>query len=84
MMIEQQIVGGVVAAVKELYGTEVAESQVQLQKTRSEFEGNLTVVTFPFVRMARKSPEQVGEDIGQWLVAHRSEAVGGFNVVKGF
>ncbi len=84
MMIEQQIVGGVVAAVSELYGQTVAENQVQLQKTRSEFEGNLTVVTFPFVRMARKSPEQVGEDIGQWLVAHRSEAVGGFNVVKGF
>ena len=64
MMIEQQIVGGVMAAVKELYGAEVAESQVQLQKTRSEFEGNLTVVVFPFVKMARKSPEQTAEDIG--------------------
>ena len=65
MKIEQQIVGGVMAAVKELYGAEVAESQVQLQKTRSEFEGNLTVVVFPFVRMARKSPEQTAEEIGK-------------------
>ena len=65
MKIEQQIVGGVMAAVKELYGAEVAESQVQLQKTRSEFEGNLTVVVFPFVRIARKSPEQTAEEIGK-------------------
>ena len=58
MKIEQQIVSGIVAAVKELYGAEVAENQVQLQKTRPEFEGNVTVVVFPFVKMARKSPEQ--------------------------
>ena len=83
MKIEQQIVGGVIAAVKELYGQEVAESQVQLQKTRSEFEGNLTVVVFPFVRMARKSPEQTGQEMGQWMVEH-CRAVSRFNVVKGF
>ena len=84
MKIEQQIVGGVMAAVKELYGAEVAESQVQLQKTRSEFEGNLTVVVFPFVRMARKSPEQTAEEIGKWLAENCREVVSSFNVVKGF
>ncbi|MBQ2498246.1 MAG: arginine--tRNA ligase, partial [Prevotella sp.] len=89
MKIEQQIVGGVMAAVKELYGAEVAESQVQLQKTRSEFEGNLTVVVFPFVKMARKSPEQTAEDIGKWLVEHEmwgdvKGIVSRYNVVKGF
>ena len=84
MKIEQQIVGGVMAAVKELYGAEVAESQVQLQKTRSEFEGNLTVVVFPFVRIARKSPEQTAEEIGKWLAENCREVVSGFNVVKGF
>ena len=89
MKIEQQIVGGVMAAVKELYGAEVAENQVQLQKTRSEFEGNLTVVVFPFVRMARKSPEQTAEEIGKWLVEHEmwgdvKGIVSRYNVVKGF
>ena len=92
MKIEQQIVGGVMAAVKDLYGADVAESQVQLQKTRSEFEGNLTVVVFPFVKMARKSPEQTAEDIGKWLVEHETwDAAGNvkgivsrYNVVKGF
>ncbi|MBR6445417.1 MAG: arginine--tRNA ligase [Prevotella sp.] len=84
MKIEQQIVGGVMVAVKELYGAEVAESQVQLQKTRSEFEGNLTVVVFPFVKMARKSPEQTAEEIGKWLAENCREVVSGFNAVKGF
>ena len=92
MKVEQQIVGGVMAAVKDLYGADVAESQVQLQKTRSEFEGNLTVVVFPFVKMARKSPEQTAEDIGKWLVEHETwDAAGNvkgivsrYNVVKGF
>ena len=83
MKIEQQIVSGVVAAVSELYGQQVAESQVQLQKTRAEFEGNLTVVVFPFVKMARKSPEQTAQEIGQWLVEN-CEAVSACNAVKGF
>ena len=83
MKIEQLIVSGVVAAVSELYGQTVAESSVQLQKTRPEFEGNLTVVVFPFVKMARKSPEQTAQEIGQWLVEH-SEAVSACNAVKGF
>ncbi len=83
MKIEQQIVSGVVAAVSELYGQTVAESSVQLQKTRPEFEGNLTVVVFPFVKMARKSPEQTAQELGQWLVDH-CEAVSACNAVKGF
>ena len=83
MKIEQQIVSGVVAAVSELYGQTVADSSVQLQKTRPEFEGNLTVVVFPFVKMARKSPEQTAQELGQWLVEH-CEAVSACNAVKGF
>ena len=71
------------AAVKALYGQDVPEKMVQLQKTRSEFEGNLTLVVFPFVKMARKSPEQTGQEIGQYLVDNCS-AISKFNVVKGF
>ena len=82
-MIEQQIMSAAQAAVKALYGQDVPEKMVQLQKTRSEFEGNLTLVVFPFVKMARKSPEQTGQEIGQYL-ADNCEAVSKFNVVKGF
>ena len=71
------------AAVKTLYGQDVPEKMVQLQKTRSEFEGSLTLVVFPFVKMARKSPEQTGQEIGQYLMDN-CEAVSKFNVVKGF
>ena len=71
------------AAVKALYGQDVPEKMVQLQKTRSEFEGNLTLVVFPFVKMARKSPEQTAQELGEYLVAN-CEAVSKFNVVKGF
>jgi len=66
-----------------LYGQDVPEKMVQLQKTRSEFEGSLTLVVFPFVKMARKSPEQTGQEIGQYLMDN-CEAVSKFNVVKGF
>ena len=83
MMIEQQIMAAAQAAVKALYGQDVPEKMVQLQKTRSEFEGNLTLVVFPFVKMARKSPEQTGQEIGQYLVDNCS-AISKFNVVKGF
>ena len=71
------------AAVKALYGQEVPEKMVQLQKTRSEFEGNLTLVVFPFVKMARKSPEQTAQELGEYLVQN-CEAISKFNVVKGF
>lgn len=83
MKIEQQIAAAAQAAVKALYGQDVPEKMVQLQKTRSEFEGNLTLVVFPFVKMARKSPEQTGDELGQYLVAH-CPAVSKYNVVKGF
>ena len=70
-------------AVKALYGMEASEKMLQLQKTRSEFEGNLTLVVFPFVKAAKKSPEQTAQEIGQYLVDNCS-AVEKFNVVKGF
>ena len=70
-------------AVKALYGMDATEKMLQLQKTRSEFEGNLTLVVFPFVRAAKKSPEQTAQEIGEYLQANCS-AVEKFNVVKGF
>ena len=73
----------VAKAVKTLYGMEPTEKMLQLQKTRSEFEGNLTLVVFPFVRAAKKSPEQTAQEIGQYLVDN-CPAVEKFNVVKGF
>ncbi len=82
-MIEQQIMAAAQAAVKALYGQDVPEKMVQLQKTRSEFEGSLTLVVFPFVKMARKSPEQTGQELGEYLVAN-CPAVSKYNVVKGF
>ena len=83
MKIEQQIMSAAQAAVKALYGQDVPEKMVQLQKTRSEFEGNLTLVVFPFVKMAKKSPEQTGQELGEYLVAN-CNAISKFNVVKGF
>ena len=83
MQIEQQIQQAAQAAVKALYGQEVPEKMVQLQKTRSEFEGSLTLVVFPFVKMARKSPEQTGAEIGEYLVQN-CPAISKYNVVKGF
>ena len=70
-------------AVKALYGMDATEKMLQLQKTRSEFEGNLTLVVFPFVKAAKKSPEQTAQEIGDYLVQNCS-AVEKFNVVKGF
>ncbi|MBQ8452245.1 MAG: arginine--tRNA ligase [Prevotella sp.] len=83
MNIENTIVSNVRAAIKELYGQDVSENMIQLQKTRSEFEGHLTLVVFPFVKMARKAPEAAAQEIGQYLVDH-CEAVSAFNAVKGF
>ena len=83
MKIEQQIMAAAQAAVKALYGQEVPEKMVQLQKTRSEFEGSLTLVVFPFVKMAKKSPEQTAQELGEYLVAN-CDAISKFNVVKGF
>ena len=83
MKIETLISQAAAEAVKVLYGMEATEKMLQLQKTRSEFEGNLTLVVFPFVKAARKSPEQTAQEIGQYLVEHCA-AVEKFNVVKGF
>jgi arginyl-tRNA synthetase len=84
MTIEEKLIASVQEAVKALYGVEVPAQQVQLQKTREEFEGHLTVVVFPFVKVARKSPEMVGEDIGKYLVEKVGDVVTKYNVVKGF
>ena len=83
MKIENMIADAVKKAVKSLYGQEVPDKMVQVQKTRSEFEGNLTLVVFPFVKMARKSPEQTAQELGSYLVEN-CDAVERFNVVKGF
>ena len=80
---EKQIQLAVIAAVKELYGQEIPEKLATLQKTRAEFEGNLTLVVFPFLKMSKKTPEATAEEIGQYLKEHCS-AVSGYNVVKGF
>ena len=84
MTIEEKLIAGVQQAVKALYGLEATPQQVQLQKTRDEFEGQLTVVVFPFVKAARKSPEMVGDEIGKYLVENLSDTVAKYNVVKGF
>jgi arginyl-tRNA synthetase len=83
MNIEALISQAAGEAVKALYGMEANEKMLQLQKTRSEFEGNLTLVVFPFVKAAKKSPEQTAQEIGQYLVDH-CDAISKFNVVKGF
>ncbi|MDD7096849.1 MAG: arginine--tRNA ligase [Prevotella sp.] len=83
MQIEQTIVNHVLAGVKELYGQEVPVNMIQLQKTKKEFEGSLTLVVFPLLRMSKKKPEDTAADLGEYLVAH-CPAVDRYNVVKGF
>jgi len=83
MNIEALISKAIGEAVKALYGMDATEKMLQLQKTRSEFEGNLTLVVFPFVKAAKKSPEQTGQEIGEYLQTNCA-AVEKFNVVKGF
>ena len=83
MNIEQQLTADVRAAIKALYGQEVPDNLLQLQKTKREFEGHLTLVTFPLLRISRKKPEETAQEIGQYL-QENSDAVAAFNVVKGF
>ena len=83
MNIEALISKAAGEAVKTLYGMDATEKMLQLQKTRSEFEGNLTLVVFPFVKAAKKSPEQTAQEIGEYLVQNCT-AIDKFNVVKGF
>ncbi len=84
MTLEQQLSHYVGAAVKALYGIEADEKQIQLQKTRAEFEGNMTVVVFPFVKAARKAPQMVAQEIGEWLMANSQQLIAKYNAVQGF
>ncbi len=83
MKIEAQITAAALAAVKELYGVEIPEKMIQLQKTRSDFEGNLTLVTFPLLKTSHKKPEDTAQEIGEYLKKN-CKAIADFNVVKGF
>ena len=83
MKIEDKLVASVISGLKALYGQEVPEKMVQLQKTKKEFEGHLTLVVFPFLKMSRKGPEQTAQEIGEYLKAN-DPAVAAFNVIKGF
>ena len=83
MKIEDKLVASVISGLKALYGQEVPEKMVQMQKTKKEFEGHLTLVVFPFLKMSRKGPEQTAHEIGEYLKANEP-AVAAFNVIKGF
>ncbi|WP_455970468.1 arginine--tRNA ligase [Bacteroides congonensis] len=83
MKIEDKLVASVLNGLKALYGQEVPEKMVQLQKTKKEFEGHLTLVVFPFLKMSKKGPEQTAQEIGEYLKANEP-AVAAFNVIKGF
>ena len=83
MNIESEIIAAVVQAVKECYGQDVPTTMVQLQKTKAEFEGNLTLVVFPFLKMSRLKPEDTAQQLGDYLAKH-CKVVQSFNVVKGF
>ena len=84
MEIANKIVSAVKAGIQELYGTEVSESMIQLQETRPEFEGQLTVVVFPFLKISRKKPEDTAQDLGTFLKTQIPEIIQDFNVIKGF
>ena len=71
-------------AVKALYDIDCTDAQVQLQKTRAEFEGNITLVVFPFVKMARKAPQMVAAEVGEWMAANAAHLVAKYNAVQGF
>lgn len=83
MKVEQTILASIISAIKNLYNTDVDSSLVQLQKTRKEFKGHLTLVAFPFLKISKKGPEQTAQEIGEWLKTN-SDEVADFNVVKGF
>ncbi len=83
MAVESIIAGAVSTALKDLYGVEIDAASIVPQQTRKEFEGNLTIVVFPYLKASRKSPEATATEIGEWLVANEP-AVSRFNVVKGF
>ena len=84
MEIASKITTAVQAVIEELYGVQVPEKLVQLQETRAEFEGQLTLVVFPFLKMSKKAPEATAQEIGDQLVAKVPEVISKFNVIKGF
>ena len=84
MKIENEIISSVIAAVKELYGQDVPEKMVALQKTKSNFEGNLTLVVFPLLKISKKKPEDTAQEIGEYLKKKCAHVIADFNVVKGF
>ena len=83
MKIEEKLTGSITEAIQSLYGQEVPTALIQLQKTKKEFDGHLTLVVFPFLKISKKKPEQTAQEIGEYLVAHQP-AVEAFNVIKGF
>lgn len=84
MSLESLLTQHIKTAVKELYSIEANDAQIQLQKTRPEFEGNITLVVFPFVKAARKAPAQVANEIGEQLLASAGSPVAKYNAVQGF
>ena len=84
MKIEQMLAAKIGAAIETLYGQAVPEKMVQLDTTKKDFEGHLTLVVFPFLKMSRKKPEDTAQEIGQYLVEQLPDVVARFNVIKGF
>ena len=84
MQIESKLTAAILAAIKDLYGQDIPEKMVQLSATKKEFEGHLTLVVFPFLKMSRKSPEATAQEIGEYLVTNLPDVVARFNVIKGF
>lgn len=83
MKIETTLQNNVIEAIKALYNTDIDPSLLQIQKTRKEFKGNFTVVTFPFLKISKKNPEQTAQDIGEWIT-EKNKNISSYNVVKGF
>ncbi len=83
MKIENILITSIIDGIKTLYGQEISSNQIQLQKTKKEFEGHFTLVVFPFLKLSKKSPEQTATEIGEYLKANQS-AIESFNVIKGF
>ena len=84
MEIENKIVSAVVLGIKTLYGQDIAPETVQLQKTKKEFAGHLTLVVFPFLKISRKKPEDTAQELGHFLKTEIPSVVADFNAVKGF
>ena len=83
MKINEKLTSSIAEAIQSLYGEAAPANLIQLQKTKKEFEGHLTLVVFPFLKLSKKKPEQTAQEIGEYLVANQP-AVASFNVIKGF